>query len=595
MGKRKRKLCRTAVLATFLIILMVFAYDVPDKTARRQEEPDKPELTIWVDSGNELSVRMALYAYVRGREEGMAEYGSYYPEFCCKLEDKSYLTGEQLRQELAAALEKGGGPDLILMDEANGIDMRALMESGNLLELEEDVTREYLGYRDTDYLDGTLEQGQMNGKQYILPVYVQCPVVFGLKDALEEAGTDPESRYGTLEEFLEEMLSAAEASGKQIFEDVRTVDWLERYAMPQMPDEDGAGQEIEGLKELLARARECSGTEKGFFGPYESLESGESLLSGCGFEQKSRLAQNTALPGADRIVFLAVPAWDGEVRAVVTQAAAVNADTDHPKEACAFLRFFQSVFVHNSLVHQTYPALGIKAYWKNQLEAQASQIDRTVYPEYADRAEIIAAESKAGKSFLACARDAVTDAVYHTAVSEMEAGGSIGTAQKDVLTVGFGDHGMGSAYPLYQWLSDAAARYSDDQLHIQLVPLSGYKFSFILYQEQMEQAGAGMDIFLDSLDAIEAGGSMSLGRIPTDLTPYLETEGEKPQTLDLSGSPIGLLYGTEKREGREDRRYGFLISDKSALKKEAFGFCAAALKEDGYEEAVRAAGCEPVK
>ena len=159
MYHKKRKLCRIAVLAIFLAVLTGFAYYVPDTNAERKKEPDKPELTIWVDSGNELSVRMALCAYVQGEAGGMNEYSSYYPPFVCKLEDKSYLTGEQLRQDLAAALEQGSGPDLILMDEANGIDMQALMESGNLLELEENFTQEYLGYPDTDYLDGTLELG----------------------------------------------------------------------------------------------------------------------------------------------------------------------------------------------------------------------------------------------------------------------------------------------------------------------------------------------------------------------------------------------------------------------------------------------------
>ena len=592
MYHKKRKLCRIAVLAIFLAVLTGFAYYVPDTNAERKKEPDKPELTIWVDSGNELSVRMALCAYVQGEAGGMNEYSSYYPPFVCKLEDKSYLTGEQLRQELAAALEQGSGPDLILMDEANGIDMQALMESGNLLELEENFTQEYLGYPDTDYLDGTLELGQMNGRQYILPVYVQCPVVFGLRDALEEAGADPEGGYDTLKEFLEGMLSAAEHSEKQIFENVCAVDWLEQYAMPQAPEENGEEQDTEALKDLLARVRKCSGTEEDYFSPYESLESGESLLSGCGFDRKPMLAQNTALLGADRIAFLAVPAWDGEVRVVVTQSAAVNANTDYPEEACAFLRFFQSGFVHNSLIHQTYPALGIQPYWENQLSVHSSQIDKTIYPEYAASAETITAKSMT--RFLACARDAVTDAVYQTASRKMETGCSTDISRKDVLTIGFGDHGMGSAYPLYRWLSEAAAQYSDDQLHIQLVPLSIYKFSFIVYQDQMEQAGAGMDIILDSLHAIEAGGSSSLGSIPADLTPYLETREEELQTMDLSGCPKGLLYGIERREGKEDRQYCFWISDKSALKKEAFGFCAAALKADGYEAAVRAAGCDPV-
>jgi len=582
----------------FLAVLLGVASSAPAALAGQGEkpgEPDGPELTIWVDSGNQLPVRMALYSFVYGRGSGAANGNeSYFPELTWKLEDKSYLTPEQFRQELARELEKGGGPDLVFMDEANGTDLYALMAEGKLLGLEESVTQEFLGYHGFDYLGGTLELGQMEGTQYVLPLFVQCPVVFGVRDALEEAGMAPDG-YDTLGDFLEAALRASETSGKQVFEDARAVDWLEKYAMPQSSD----GESLDGteeLRELLARVRERSGSETGFFGPYESMESGESLLSGCGFSQAPKMVQNVSLTGQERAVIMAVPAWDGKVRAAVTQAAAVNANTAHPKEAAALLRMFQSSFVNVGWVQEAYPAIGIDAYWKSYFWQQSIWLPLNCgaeASEYAAMAEEISDSSPAGRGFSACTRNAVTDAVYQAADSEPDTGSSSDVQKKDVLTVGVSSLGMGSLHPLYRWLSDVAGRFSSDRLHVQIVSVANDEVSLAFQQNDMERADAGLDVFLSFRQVFEDDGG-GFGDLPADLTDYLGENGDGFEIMELSGKPKGLVYGIEKRKGKKDHQHVFVISDQCPLKEEAFAFCAAALKDEGYEQAVKEAGYEPV-
>jgi len=581
------------ILAVFLVLLLATAYYAPAAQPGQAKKTGGTELTIWVDSGNQLPVRMALVTFQYMRDQMGQVSGYDFQGVTWNLVDKSYLTPEQFRQELLGELEQGGGPDLVFMDGANGVDLRFLMEEGKLLGLEESVARSFLSYDDIMHLDGTLEPGQMDGTQYVLPLYVQCPVVFGLKDVLEEAGLGPEGGYGTLEEFLEAALGAAESSGKQVFEDASAVDWLERYAMPQSLEgekTDGTGR----LEELLARVRERSGSRTGFFDPYESLESGESLLSGCGLGWKSKLVQNIALLGSDETVLMAVPAWDGEVRAVVTQAAAVNANTAHPKEAVALLQTFLDSLPNDGFVQQDYPAVAADLYWQWQITHKPALPGGVGKPEYADRSKSISASGPAGRSFLASARDAVTDAVYRTPDQGPESGSGTDVEKRDVLTVGVCDMGTGSLHPVYRWLSDVAGRYSDDGLYVQIISLSQSEIDLTLRQHDMEKAGVGFDVILVSAKAHGKGSAPGLDDISADLTPYLGENSGGYEVVELSGKPKGLVYGTGKTEGAEDVRYSIVISDKCPRKEEAFGFCAAALKDEGYEQAVKEAGYEPV-
>jgi len=599
MGNRKGKCCSSIILAVFLAVLLAMASKASGMTVVQDEkagESGRQELVIWVDSGNQLPVRTALYAFVNGKDQSGpgSEYESYFPEFSWRLEDKSYLTPEQFRQELAGELEQGGGPDLILMDGSNGADLYSLIEDGKLLGLEESVAREYMGFPETDYLGGTLELGQMEGTQYVLPLFVQCPVVFGLKDALEQAGLTAEGGYGTLEEFLEAALEAADSSGKKVFEDVSAVDWLEKYAMPQ----DGeSADNAEKLEELLGRVRERSGSEDGFFGPYESMNSGECLLSGCGFGQIPKMAQNISLLGADQTTMMAVPAWDGAVRAVVTQAVAVNANTAYPKEAAALLRAFQSMFVNMQRVQGAYPAIGIEDYWKLYLEDLSVLLQtggKDIAPEYAAISEQVSKSSLAGKSFLSCTRDAVTDAVCQTVDADPQAGGVADVPKQDVLTVGVCDLGMGSLHPLYRWLADAAERYSGDGLHVQIVPVANTEMVLPLRQVELERAGVGFDVILSFDRMFADDDAFGLGEIPADLTDLLGEDSGRFEVMELSGSPKGLVYGIEQDSEGKDRRHVFIISDKCTRKEEAFSFCAAALQDEGYAQAVQEAGYEPV-
>lgn len=570
-----------------------------------------PEITIWVDGDSEAVVREALYSYAFGSD--MPGYEEYFPELTWRLVDKSYLTPEQFEEELLRELDGGGGPDLIFMDEANGVSPEYLMESGYLAEIG-NVETYVVGK--LSYLPGTLEAGQVDGRQYVLPVYIQCPAVFGLRDTLEAAGIDTEQSYESLDAFLEAFQEAADATGKTIFENAADVDWIEACCAGQRGDqtrkaeqeencmadteqeenhgEDAAGEgETDRLQTLLAETRQRSGNGSSFFAPYEALSSGASMLSGCMLTNKSKAAQNMALFEDEKdLVFFSIPSRDGAVRAMITQSVAVNANTRYPAEATALLRAFQGNYVSGDgsiYLTDDFPASGVTRCWKNQLKTSAVWAEYTYKMLCGEEKDVLSLSGEASKAFRECTQKAVTDAAFRNQCSDEN--GHADVPEKQVLTVSYGDWGLGEDYPLYQWLSAAAKSYSNEHLHVQLIPRDTAHNSAVVDAKKMEMVDAGADIFLGVKEVLEMDfDGAPLGECYADLTPYLQGAEKALPVVKVLEKDRGLAYGTEEESGDTSV---FVISESSTLKEEAFGFCAAALGHETYADAMEQMGYLP--
>ena len=183
----------------------------------------KPEITIWVDAGNEYYVRMLAGDYYDEKQKD-EEYAKSLPDVSWNLVDKSCLSPGQFRSALQKELDAGGGPDIIFMDKDSGVSPQELAESGTLLEIG-DATGSGKGLN-LEYAAGTLEAGRLDGKQYAVPMQMNTPVLYGLKSDLQAAGLDTENGYGDLKRFLEALADAQEKTGKQIFENEAALDWM---------------------------------------------------------------------------------------------------------------------------------------------------------------------------------------------------------------------------------------------------------------------------------------------------------------------------------------------------------------------------------
>lgn len=299
-----------------------------------KKEDDGVELTVWLDEENETDLRVRIANYEVWKQAVPEQYRQYYPDIQWNLVDKGGLTPEQYRKELSAALEEGGGPDIIYMDTYNNVSPGELMENGSLLALG-DVTV-WRGDTDVEFVEGILEAGKSGGEQYIIPLYMECPVFFGIEEDLKEAGIETEEMYGSLEEFLSALLAAAEKTGKLVLENAEAIDWLEAYDMP----EDAAA--AKKARELLKKARERCGDDRTAYGAYRMLDGGECLLAGCGVGDFKRMCRNLTLYAEGQTpAFIPAPDGSGGLRDVITCSAGVNAKTAHPEEALAVMQIFQ--------------------------------------------------------------------------------------------------------------------------------------------------------------------------------------------------------------------------------------------------------------
>lgn len=541
------------------------------------EEAAVPELTIWVDPASEEVIRNAMVNY-KWLCQSYGAGSDFYPDLTWKLVDKSYLTPAQFRRELVQELEAGGGPDLIYMDEFNGISPQVLMESGYLLELEH-ITEKNLTGGEWKYLPGTLEAGQAEGKQYVLPVYVQCPVVFGAEAGLIQAGMDTENGCQSLRELLEAMIAAAEKSGKYIFENDSAVEWIETYCLPV----DSGKERAKELEELLEQIRGCCGAEKGFFSPCETLNSGESLFSGCSMESIQKTAQNLGMmDGETDMAFFPVPSWDGEIRAVITQSVAVNSNTSYPAEARALAGIFQEIYVNQGVsLGKFLPACGERGYWQEVLDGSFWST-QTVYCK---EGRVVSATEQTGRRFLQATLRAVTDAAYQSTEAihreGMEDAGK--PEEKKVLTVAFSDRGMGELYPVYQWLQDTADGWEDETVHIQLVPI---RMENNIRQMNMRGAAADLVLCVSGMFDPEHSFPDEAGYY-ADLTELLE-EREELRVVEADGEIKGISCGIQDSENGYD--FAFSVSECSEVKAEAVAFCMTALQNENYEAAVKATG-----
>lgn len=584
MGKwrlRKRGMMMGAAL------LMAAALPAaPGRAAEAEKEASGegiPELTIWLDPDSEAVFRQALdhYGWFRDNYKDME---TAFPALTWKLVDKSYLSPGQLEAELKTALEAGEGPDLIYMDEYNGISPKDLMEQGYLMELE-DLTFSFLG-GGWEYLPGVLEAGQLEGRQYALPVYLQCPVVFGLEDTLAEAGLDPEKEEKDMEALLEALLAASEKTGKQIFESAVPVDWMERYCLPLEEEERARA------RELLDQVRGRCGDSQGFFSPYESLSHGEALLSGFFLETLQKAAQNLGLFDKETgIAFLPLPGWDGEIQAVIPQAVAVNKNTAYPAEAKALLKIFQDSYVNSSSALGNYlPATASKSYWQ-QVLSDASLC--AVNPLYEKKGRQISGTEQVSRRFLMSTQKAVTSARFWDTSSLCEESPEDSSPVKTVLTVGFRDQGMGEEHPIYQWLMDTAGQYSNDTIHVQLVPAP---MDVHVRSWMWSGAGIGTDLILYSAGILDSEHSSPEERaLYANLAPLLPDGAANLNTVEADGEIKGISFGTFLQSDGSPANDIFLVSQHSALKEEAVAFCLEALQNEHYETAVRAAKLTPAE
>ncbi|MDE7311886.1 MAG: extracellular solute-binding protein [Eubacterium sp.] len=476
------------------------AEQTPD--SRQQEENDssdtKEQLTIWIDEDNEWFVRYyaAFYQRMKDTVQGTDKEDSY-TNLDIALIPKNNLSAKQYQEELDKALENGEAPDILYMDACNGVNPLELIEAGKLAPLGEGITKRF--GETLEYIDGTLEAGKKDGEYYVLPIRMECPIVFGVQKDLEAAGIQTDTRYRSLEEFLDALLAAHEKTGKMIFESTQAVDWLEQYYLPQ----DGAQE----LSEKLAKVRTHSGADESRLGAYEGLSNGKCLLGGCGVYDYKKLAANAYQFGEQKLAMLAVPDSSGSVCGLVTHAAAVNADSAYAKEAVKALLMFQNNFSNADFFSQDLPVIKYKD--MSVFEASRSLLPFT---QSTLALPIQGISRQAEEDFTMCFTQECTKISYVQEYGERDLSTHASGQEKKPVSICFSNTGDGEAYPAGRWLSSAADAYmqSQDDTYIQLLSTETMQSILPLYYQEMEVKKAAPDALLGPADRMVISG-MDLG------------------------------------------------------------------------------------
>lgn len=500
--------------------------DAENSAAVHAQETDGT-VTVWLDAENEYVVRECAANYEAFVNEGSGVEW--------ELVDKSSLTGEQYRREFDEAFAEGTAPDLIYMDRRNGLNPEELMEEGRLLGLTEEELLTGINGRAFSLIEGAQEAGERDGMYEVLPLYMECPVVFGLEGDLKEAGIETEGMYGSLEDFLKAALAAQEKTGKLIFENTGAVDWLEAYYLPE-----GAA-EAEDVRALLEEVRGHCGDDASAYGAYRMLDAGECLLGGCGVADYKQMCACLSLFGEGQApAALAIPDSGGAFRGVITHAVAVNAHTARPEEAKAALRAFtSSSFMEPDIFCEKRESDADLLFRSASYVAQGS-----LYKELAAKTgELPEGILDALEKYCFEEISAFSFAQEREQAAETDGHSHEGDAQ--TLCIHYNDYGDREGHPYAVWLRQAAEAYeaAHGGTHVQLTALHMLQPTLEINGQRMFRAGMGPGIELCGVSGVQPDTGVAASDLKSpDFAPLFEKYREETSFLPESLSE-GVAYG----------------------------------------------------
>lgn len=547
------------------------------------KEKEPTEITIYLDHSNQVYVRAMVAMY-----ENMSEIARYsresgkYPEVTWNLVDKSGLTAQDYRAELLAELEEGNGPDLVFLDEYSCESPEALMEAGYFADLGEWMDGENCVYHSHSFLPGTLEAGQRDGAQYLIPVSVDIPVLCTTRSRLERLGLS-EEELGTTEAILRAAERYEEVSGSRAFADGDFWEKLEEdWEKESKRETEEPEQKEEGLYE-----QEMGGERD--WGEGEAFSTGKAFAGGAylfltaGMDDYRVLsAQLTLLPEEEEILFLPLTGKKGSRQAVLRQMVAVNRNTPDKKAAFGAMNAFYVGHMHN---YADGLPVDQRFNW-----AELMQYESFLHPLFMETGEN-GVGSGTGWSYGRATGKGVETAclpVFDLPEEDREK-----SADGSVLTVMVPDSGWDSEGAVSSWLSSAAKEY--ERTTGTAVELCANKNADVT---RMFLSGTAADITMISTDIWPYSDSETFRGCMIDYESYLEQDSWG-EVLWKEGFPEkGLrnvipMIPAALREGREVC-IGFAVTAGTKLPGEALEFIRFCLEDGKYQQMLDSRGWQPV-
>lgn len=578
-------------LILLLLCCLAAARLFPD--GGRQE--NGTEITIYLDPSNEMYVRNMIAAYDHysrvARNTGETDQ---YPEITWKLVDKSGLSAGAYRSQLISELESGGGPDLVFLDAYSCENPLALVQAQYFIDLNAFLDGEASQYNPARFLPGTLEAGQWEGGQYLLPVSMEVPVLCTTRERLKEAGFSPEELTGT-ESILAAAANYGEKTGKSPFSSWDFLEDLDIWIGAPETWTDSVKRSVEILR---STAKQRTGKEESLIRRTASFCAGDCLFLTEGMEDRFSLkTQLMLLPEEEEVVFLPLNRLDGKIQGRITQSLAVNQNTSNPKLSLAALNAFSEELAglaedlptgagKNWNTILTLVKDGTCEYVNNHRESLGSHLS-----------------SHTAWNYLKATKQAVETAVYGSyklpgdegdkeqgssgILPEEETGQAAnGRQSPQTLSVLLEETGSYREDVIYLWLDDSAKQFERETgIHVELIlsePLNGTNLAML------GEAGLFPDIWvLDSFWADTMGKEIldQYMAAPRELSNYdallsLDWREEARATLENGSLPVIPYLLTPPGQVQT---WGFCVAKASSSPDTALRFLAACLQNEAYD------------
>lgn len=590
---------------------------------RRPGEKGVPEITVYLDRENQMYVR-AMVAMYKNLSE-VAQYSGEednYPLVNWNLVDKSALSAEEYRNQLRSELQEGKGPDLVFLDAYSCEDPAEFMEQGSLAGLDGWLESGKSVYTASDFCEGILESGQMDGEQYLIPVSVDLPVLVTTQERLTQVGVTEEELWDT-ERLFEVAAAYQEQTGESPFDSCDFLERLEQYIGDEADwseelraDVDALKAEVSGQNRSGEEEEDGRQTEEGFAGDgrqaeegsvengrqaeedfagdgsdvrgttKSSLQAGEDSTAGkylfltAGIRDYRRMAVQAAmLPEEETVVFLPLRRLDGQMQAVLRQAVAVNRHSSNLEAAYAALNAFFQKRQHNCAVNLPVA----KAYdWTGLIEQAVSLVPFGWQ-------ETNSLGNNAGWRYAK-----VTSKLVETSYCgsfPLPDGECAGTGSEKVLSVMVPDDGLGEEGPLYEWIAGAAEEFEAEHgIHVEVC-----RGETDEWYERLLLMDTAADITMLYRTVVWLGYEDTAEHV-LDYRPLLDESGLsglawKEGALE-AGEQSALMHIPYLEE--TTLVSGFIVSAKTELPEEALEFIRLCMSRDEYEKMAARIGEEPV-
>ena len=329
-----KKRIRSAILLT-LVFIFLFPQSIGCAPKEIEQTNDSLKVAYW---GTNSMVSYPLYEFKQQHPdvEVITDFQPY-------TEDDPF--GEAFFKRISAEVMSGNGPDIII-GKFGRMNANKMMRSGAFTDLNKFLEADP-DFERSKYNGKVLEAGQVDGKQYIMPLTYKLPLVLTTQEMLDKTGFDI-STADNYNAFLEECLKYKQANipgAPELSLDYYMTPYLADavdYDTKEVKINTPENRETIRLNyEAVASLSDAEGYGRGGFYALKIFEN-EAMFVQVVQPAVIYVLSYRALKEIGTPVMAAVRDAEGRLMAEIDEYAMINANSPNKENAYAFLKLLMS-------------------------------------------------------------------------------------------------------------------------------------------------------------------------------------------------------------------------------------------------------------